>query len=113
MSDTPLEEHRAWTIGLPVVANGVLGHGPIKNLNVIEMLTSLIRTLVLPLAIHYLQLVDAAGKPIHQYFRSHVDIVDKNELSPLAIADRAAEKAMCSIFSEHFSTHAIYGEENE
>ncbi|GLJ26101.1 hypothetical protein SUGI_0500580 [Cryptomeria japonica] len=39
--------------------------------------------------------------------------MDKNDLSPLTIADRVAEKAMCSIFSEHFSTHAIYGAEIE
>ncbi|XP_057847052.2 bifunctional phosphatase IMPL2, chloroplastic isoform X2 [Cryptomeria japonica] len=58
------------------------------------------------------KIADAAGQPIRQYFRKHVDIVDKDDLSPVTIADRAAEEAMRSVISEHFPTHAIYGEEN-
>ncbi|GLJ26122.1 hypothetical protein SUGI_0500840 [Cryptomeria japonica] len=86
--------------------------GPLKIFNVIEKLTSLIRTLVLPLAIHYLQLVDTAGKPIHQCFRSHVDIVDKNDLRPLTIADRAAEKSHAFyLFGTLLNTYNIWGGE--
>ncbi|GFP85901.1 bifunctional phosphatase impl2 chloroplastic [Phtheirospermum japonicum] len=57
-------------------------------------------------------LADAAGDVIRQYFRKSFDIIDKEDLSPVTIADRAAEESMIKIIQEHFSSHAIYGEEN-
>ncbi|KAL4581303.1 hypothetical protein LXL04_017514 [Taraxacum kok-saghyz] len=58
------------------------------------------------------KLADAAGDVIRQYFRKRFDIIDKEDLSPVTIADRAAEEAMISIIQESLPSHAIYGEEN-
>ncbi|KAL8195349.1 hypothetical protein R6Q57_025752 [Mikania cordata] len=58
------------------------------------------------------KLADAAGDVIRKYFRKRFDIVDKEDLSPVTIADRAAEEAMISIIRENLPSHAIYGEEN-
>ncbi|XP_071736758.1 bifunctional phosphatase IMPL2, chloroplastic [Rutidosis leptorrhynchoides] len=58
------------------------------------------------------KLADAAGDVIRKYFRKRFDIVDKPDLSPVTIADRAAEEAMISIIQQSFPSHAIYGEEN-
>ncbi|KAL3538997.1 hypothetical protein ACH5RR_002363 [Cinchona calisaya] len=58
------------------------------------------------------KLADAAGKVIRQYFRKSFDILDKEDLSPVTIADQAAEEAMVRIILENFPSHAIYGEEN-
>lgn len=58
------------------------------------------------------KLADAAGNVIRQYFRKRFDIIDKEDLSPVTIADRAAEEAMISIIRESLPSHAIYGEEN-
>ncbi|KAH9319899.1 hypothetical protein KI387_021668, partial [Taxus chinensis] len=45
------------------------------------------------------KIADAAGHLIRQYFRKHVDILDKEDSSPVTIADRAAEEAMRSVIS--------------
>ncbi|CAA6671466.1 unnamed protein product [Spirodela intermedia] len=58
------------------------------------------------------KLADAAGEIIRKYFRKSFEIVDKDDLSPVTIADRAAEESMISIILQHFPSHAIYGEEN-
>jgi inositol-phosphate phosphatase/L-galactose 1-phosphate phosphatase/histidinol-phosphatase len=58
------------------------------------------------------QLADAAGEVIRKYFRKKVEILIKDDLSPVTIADQAAEEAMVSIIVENFPSHAIYGEEN-
>ncbi|CAH1444827.1 unnamed protein product [Lactuca virosa] len=58
------------------------------------------------------KLADAAGDVIRKYFRKKFDIVDKEDLSPVTIVDRAAEEAMISIIRESLPSHAIYGEEN-
>ncbi|KAL6963828.1 Bifunctional phosphatase IMPL2, chloroplastic [Sarracenia purpurea var. burkii] len=58
------------------------------------------------------KLADAAGEVIRMYFRKNFDILDKEDLSPVTIADQAAEKAMVSIIIENFPSHAIYGEED-
>ncbi|KAF3794791.1 Bifunctional phosphatase IMPL2 [Nymphaea thermarum] len=58
------------------------------------------------------ELADAAGEVIRGYFRKKVEIFDKDDLSPVTIADRTAEEAMVSIISKNFPSHAIYGEEN-
>ncbi|CDO97022.1 unnamed protein product [Coffea canephora] len=57
------------------------------------------------------QLADAAGQVIRQYFRKSFEILDKEDLSPVTIADQAAEEAMVRIIQENFPSHAIYGEE--
>ncbi|GMY05734.1 bifunctional phosphatase IMPL2, chloroplastic [Fagus crenata] len=55
---------------------------------------------------------DAAGEVIRKYFRKKFEILDKEDLSPVTIADKAAEESMYSILSENFPSHAIFGEEN-
>ncbi|KAL8556139.1 hypothetical protein ACS0TY_003801 [Phlomoides rotata] len=57
------------------------------------------------------QLADAAGDVIRQYFRKSFDILDKEDLSPVTIADQAAEEAMVKIIQDNFPSHAIFGEE--
>lgn len=54
---------------------------------------------------------DKAGEVIRKYFRTSFDILDKEDLSPVTIADRAAEESMVSVILENFPLHAIYGEE--
>ncbi|XP_051141697.1 bifunctional phosphatase IMPL2, chloroplastic isoform X2 [Andrographis paniculata] len=58
------------------------------------------------------QVADAAGEVIRLYFRKSFDILDKEDLSPVTIADRAAEEAMVKILEVNFPLHAIFGEEN-
>ncbi|KAG0459094.1 hypothetical protein HPP92_022222 [Vanilla planifolia] len=58
------------------------------------------------------EMADAAGEVIRKYFRKRVKVHDKDDLSPVTIADRDAELSMVSIVLENFPTHAIYGEEN-
>lgn len=57
------------------------------------------------------RLADAAGEVIRKYFRKSFDILDKEDLSPVTIADQAAEEAMVGIIEQNFPLHAIYGEE--
>ncbi|XVE49004.1 hypothetical protein DITRI_Ditri01bG0047000 [Diplodiscus trichospermus] len=57
------------------------------------------------------RLADAAGEVIRKYFRKKFEIIDKDDLSPVTIADQAAEESMVSIVLENFPSHAIYGEE--
>ncbi|KAK3420975.1 hypothetical protein EUGRSUZ_G01697 [Eucalyptus grandis] len=54
---------------------------------------------------------DAAGEVIRKYFRKKFEILDKEDLSPVTIADQAAEEAMVAIILGSFPAHAIYGEE--
>lgn len=58
------------------------------------------------------KVADAAGEVIRKYFRNKFDILDKEDLSPVTIADQAAEESMVSIILENFPSHGIYGEEN-
>lgn len=58
------------------------------------------------------KVADAAGEVIRGYFRKKFDILQKEDLSPVTIADQAAEESMVSILLESFPSHAIYGEEN-
>ncbi|MCL7044126.1 hypothetical protein MKW94_030845 [Papaver nudicaule] len=58
------------------------------------------------------KVADAAGEVIRSFFRKNFEIVDKEDLSPVTIADRTAEEAMVKIILENFPSHAIYGEEN-
>ncbi|KAJ4827487.1 Bifunctional phosphatase IMPL2, chloroplastic [Turnera subulata] len=57
-------------------------------------------------------LADASGQVIRKYFRQKFEILDKEDSSPVTVADRAAEEAMVSLILEYFPSHAIYGEEN-
>lgn len=58
------------------------------------------------------KMADAAGEVIRKYFRQSFDILDKEDLSPVTVADRDAEESMVSIILESFPNHAIFGEEN-
>ncbi|EXC58574.1 Bifunctional phosphatase IMPL2 [Morus notabilis] len=55
---------------------------------------------------------DASGVVLRNYFRSKFEILDKEDFSPVSIADKTAEESMVSIILENFPSHAIYGEEN-
>ncbi|XP_042518185.1 bifunctional phosphatase IMPL2, chloroplastic-like isoform X2 [Macadamia integrifolia] len=57
-------------------------------------------------------LADSSGAVIRTYFRKSFEILDKDDLSPVTIADREAEESMVSIILENFPSHAIFGEEN-
>ncbi|KAJ0233552.1 Bifunctional phosphatase IMPL2 [Hirschfeldia incana] len=57
------------------------------------------------------ELADASGEVIRKYFRKKFDIVEKDDMSPVTIADQMAEEAMVSIIFHNFPSHAIYGEE--
>ncbi|MFL5268423.1 MAG: histidinol-phosphatase [Stellaceae bacterium] len=58
-----------------------------------------------------LRLADAAGAAIRPYFRQPLAVDDKPDLTPVTVADRAAEEAMRSLIERHFPTHGIIGEE--
>ncbi|KAF0897960.1 hypothetical protein E2562_001654 [Oryza meyeriana var. granulata] len=55
---------------------------------------------------------DAAGEVLRKYFRQRVEIIDKEDQSPVTIADREAEEAMVSVILKSFPSHAVFGEEN-
>jgi inositol-phosphate phosphatase / L-galactose 1-phosphate phosphatase / histidinol-phosphatase len=57
------------------------------------------------------QLADAAGDAIRPYFRKPVAVIDKADLTPVTVADRAAEEAMRGLIEPHFPDHGILGEE--
>ena len=56
-------------------------------------------------------LAEAAGAAIRPYFRRPLAVDDKPDLSPVTIADRAAEMAMRRLIAERFPEHGIIGEE--
>jgi inositol-phosphate phosphatase / L-galactose 1-phosphate phosphatase / histidinol-phosphatase len=62
----------------------------------------------LALALH---LADAAGEVIRPYFRKPLAISDKPDLTPVTVADRAAEETMRALIETRFPTHGIFGEE--
>jgi inositol-phosphate phosphatase/L-galactose 1-phosphate phosphatase/histidinol-phosphatase len=57
------------------------------------------------------ELASAAGRISSQYFRTKLEIDDKNDASPVTIADREAEGAMRAMVKRAFPEHAIFGEE--
>jgi histidinol phosphatase-like enzyme (inositol monophosphatase family) len=57
------------------------------------------------------ELADAAGMAIRPYFRTPLVIDDKADLSPVTVADRAAEQAMRRLIAARFPAHGIIGEE--
>jgi inositol-phosphate phosphatase/L-galactose 1-phosphate phosphatase/histidinol-phosphatase len=58
-----------------------------------------------------LELADAAGEVIRPYFRQPLAIDDKADLTPVTIADRAAEQVMRALIERRFPNHGILGEE--
>jgi len=58
------------------------------------------------------ELADAAGEVVRRYFRQSVEIIDKDDASPVTIADREAEAAMRRIIARHFPEHGVFGEEH-
>jgi inositol-phosphate phosphatase/L-galactose 1-phosphate phosphatase/histidinol-phosphatase len=56
-------------------------------------------------------LADAAGEAIRPYFRQSIAVDDKADLSPVTIADRAAEAAMRRLIAARFPDHGVIGEE--
>ncbi len=58
-----------------------------------------------------LRLADAAGEAIRPYFRQPLMVDDKADLTPVTVADRAAEHAMRSMIESRFPEHGIVGEE--
>ncbi len=59
------------------------------------------------------QLADAAADVVRPYFRQQMDVEIKSDLSPVTVADRAAEEAMRTLIDQHFPDHGILGEEEE
>src|SRR5579863_4249970 len=57
------------------------------------------------------RLADESGAIIRRYFRRKIAIDQKADLTPVTIADRAAERAMCRLIKKHFPGHGILGEE--
>jgi inositol-phosphate phosphatase/L-galactose 1-phosphate phosphatase/histidinol-phosphatase len=58
-----------------------------------------------------LSLADAAGEAIRPYFRKPLIVDDKPDLTPVTVADRAAEQIMRSMIERRFPEHGIVGEE--
>jgi histidinol-phosphatase len=58
-----------------------------------------------------LSLADAAGEAIRPHFRQPLVVDDKPDLSPVTVADRAAEQVMRTLIEQHFRDHGIIGEE--
>jgi inositol-phosphate phosphatase/L-galactose 1-phosphate phosphatase/histidinol-phosphatase len=57
-------------------------------------------------------LADAAGEVVRRYFRQSVEIIDKDDASPVTIADREAEAVMRRLIGAQFPDHGIFGEEH-
>jgi inositol-phosphate phosphatase / L-galactose 1-phosphate phosphatase / histidinol-phosphatase len=57
------------------------------------------------------ELADAAGAAIRPYFRRPLAVDDKPDLTPVTVADRAAEQAMRRLIESRFPDHGIVGEE--
>ena len=55
--------------------------------------------------------MDAAARITVKHFRTPLEIDDKNDASPVTIADKGTEAAMRALVRERFPTHAIFGEE--
>jgi inositol-phosphate phosphatase/L-galactose 1-phosphate phosphatase/histidinol-phosphatase len=54
---------------------------------------------------------DAAAAVTRGYFRREIDVISKNDESPVTRADREAELAARAVFEKHFPKHGIIGEE--
>ncbi|MBV8091564.1 MAG: histidinol-phosphatase, partial [Alphaproteobacteria bacterium] len=58
-----------------------------------------------------LRLAEAAGNEIRPHFRNLATVEEKHDLTPVTVADRAAEAAMRALIETHFPDHGILGEE--
>jgi inositol-phosphate phosphatase/L-galactose 1-phosphate phosphatase/histidinol-phosphatase len=58
------------------------------------------------------ELAEVSGRVIARYFRQPIDIITKEDLSPVTIADRETEKAMRALINARFPDHGIIGEEH-
>ena len=54
---------------------------------------------------------DVAGAVIRPFFRAPLQAAQKEDRSPVTIADRTAEQAMRAVLAERFPGHGILGEE--
>jgi histidinol phosphatase-like enzyme (inositol monophosphatase family) len=57
------------------------------------------------------RLVDASGAVLRRYFGAGLDPDDKDDRSPVTLADREAEAAMRAILAERVPGHGVIGEE--
>ncbi|MFZ5791562.1 MAG: histidinol-phosphatase [Pseudomonadota bacterium] len=57
-------------------------------------------------------LADASGAVVRRYFRSPLDIITKQDLSPVTIADREAEAAIRELIQAQYPDHGMIGEEH-
>ena len=57
------------------------------------------------------QVVNSSGAVIKSYFRQPLEIIDKEDMSPVTVADRETETAMRNELSRLCPTHSIIGEE--
>jgi inositol-phosphate phosphatase / L-galactose 1-phosphate phosphatase / histidinol-phosphatase len=57
------------------------------------------------------ELADIAGEAIRPHFRTRLKVDDKPDLTPVTVADRAAEAAMRALIEARFPEHGIIGEE--
>ncbi len=57
------------------------------------------------------RLADASGRIVRHYFRSHVEIIAKADLSPVTVADRETEKELRRMVALAFPQHGLVGEE--
>jgi inositol-phosphate phosphatase / L-galactose 1-phosphate phosphatase / histidinol-phosphatase len=57
-------------------------------------------------------LADAAAAIIRRHFRQPIAVDEKSDLTPVTIADRAAEAAMRALIEQRFPEHGIIGEEH-
>ncbi|AUX27771.1 histidinol-phosphate phosphatase [Sorangium cellulosum] len=57
------------------------------------------------------RLADASGAVIRRYFRKGIEADDKEDTSPVTIADREAEAVMRDLLAAHAPGHGIVGEE--
>jgi inositol-phosphate phosphatase / L-galactose 1-phosphate phosphatase / histidinol-phosphatase len=64
-----------------------------------------------PLLALALRLADAAGAEIRPHFRNLTTVEDKPDLTPVTVADRAAEASMRALIETHLPSHGIIGEE--
>ena len=58
------------------------------------------------------RLADVSGDIARRYFRTRVAVDDKEDRSPVTIADREAETAMRALIAQVFPQHGIIGEEH-
>lgn len=57
------------------------------------------------------QLADRARGITRQYFRQALSIIDKNDASPVTVADQETEAALRALINQHYPGHGIIGEE--